>query len=665
MNQSKMTCRFPAPESGKSMFPRGAGESTLRQARRMLLDRGELPGGLVDDLVARSWRRSFNAGLVPGGRLIETPQLSRVEIARVAHRHQELITNARPVMEYLHAQTHGSGSMVILADECGVLLHALGDADFLSRAERVALMPGATWDEQYRGTNAIGTALAEGTPVVVQGAEHYLERNAFLTCAAAPVISPDGRLLGVLDISGEHRNRHPHTFGLVRAGAQMIENRLFDLRHGDGVRLHFHPLAEGIGSVAEGVAALSEDGRIVGANQAGLALLGLAPQDLGSTLLERVLDMRMADLMDLGRHAGLQPRLVNRLFGGRLYLRVEPGRRPLALLVEPARILPVRDQLAHLDTGDGRMHAAIERARKVLAKPIPILLQGESGVGKELFTRAMHESGPRRDQPFVAVNCAAIPESLIEAELFGYAPGAFTGARRQGSPGRIREANGGTLFLDEIGDMPMAMQARLLRVLQERQVTPLGGGQTVPVDFALVCATNRNLKREMETGRFRQDLYYRINGLTLALPALRERSDLATLVTRSIEDVAPGRGLRLGATLAAHFAEYAWPGNLRQLDNAIRTACALVDEDETVITWRHLPDDLFAELHRDSPDAPEADPAATGNLRAFSDLVIGHTVRSSGGNMSEAARRLGISRNTLYRRLKRSRSQAMPKSHTE
>ena len=208
--------------------------------------------------------------------------------------------------------------------------------------------------------------------------------------------------------------------------------------------------------------------------------------------------------------------------------------------------------------------------------------------------------------------------------------------------------------------MPLAMQARLLRVLQERQVTPLGGGSTVPVDFALVCATNRNLKREMEAGRFRQDLYYRINGLTLALPALRERSDLSTLVARSIEEMAPGRRLTLGATLAAHFADYAWPGNLRQLDNAIRIACALVDDDETVITWRHLPDDLFAELRTSGPDHPDLDAPATGNLRVLADTVIGQAVRTSGGNMSEAARRLGISRNTLYRRLKRGTFQPFP-----
>ncbi len=642
-----------APDTGgekMTVTPR-APDASLRHARHLLMERGELPSGLIHDLLARSWRRSLEAGLAPIGRLGETPHLSAGELARATDRQQELIANARPVMEYLHAQTRDSGSMVILSDERGVLLHALGDADFLSRAERVALTPGASWHERYRGTNAIGTALAEGVPVVVHGAEHYLERNGFLTCAAAPIAAPDGRLLGVLDISGEQRSRHPHTFGLVRAATQMIENRLFDARHGDDVRLRFHPLAEGIGTIAEGVAALSADGWIVGANPAGLALLGIAAADLGATPLGRLLDVRMADLIDRERRHPGRPLLIDRQCGGRLFVRVEPGRRTLP--PTPARPTSPGDALATLDSGDERLRAAIERARKVLGKPIAVLLQGESGVGKELFARAMHDSGPRRGKPFVAVNCAALPENLIEAELFGYTPGAFTGARREGAPGRIREADGGTLFLDEIGDMPLPLQGRLLRVLQERQVQPLGGGRPVAVDCALVCATHRQLKTEMEAGRFRADLYYRINGLTLALPALRERGDFAALVARLIAQAAPGHDLALDAALAAAFADYPWPGNLRQLANAVRTACALLDDGETLIGWRHLPDDLMEELRPPRQCAVPASADATDNLQTLSAAAIGRAVQAACGNMSEAARRLGISRNTLYRRLKR------------
>ncbi|MFI4940587.1 MAG: sigma-54-dependent Fis family transcriptional regulator, partial [Burkholderiales bacterium] len=444
-------------------------------------------------------------------------------------------------------------------------------------------------------------------------------------------------------------------FGLVRAAAQMIENRLFDARHGDAVRLHFHPLAEGIGTVAEGVAALSEDGWIVGANQAGLALLNLAPADLGATPLTRVLGLRIGDMIDWARRRSGQPLLVERARGGRLFVRIEPSRRPLTVVSS----LTPRDALTAFDTGDACMRAAIDRARRVCGKPIPLLLQGESGVGKELFARALHEAGPRHAKPFVAVNCTALPETLIEAELFGYEPGAYTGARREGTPGRIREAHGGTLFLDEIGDMPVLLQGRLLRVLQERQVTSLGGGKAVAVDFVLVCATHRDLKTEMAAGRFRTDLYYRINGLTLTLPPLRERSDFQILVTRLIEEVAQGRNIVLDADVAQAFSNYRWPGNLRQLANALRTACALLDDDGIRIGMHHLSEDLVGELQSQAP-RQRAFPT-TENLQVLSDAMIDHAIISSGGNMSEVARRLGISRNTLYRRLKRSKAKRLPK----
>jgi transcriptional regulator with PAS, ATPase and Fis domain len=314
------------------------------------------------------------------------------------------------------------------------------------------------------------------------------------------------------------------------------------------------------------------------------------------------------------------------------------------------------DALAELDTGDTVFRAAITRARKLLGKPIAILLQGESGVGKEVFARAAHQSGPRGEQPFVAVNCAALPETLIEAELFGYQSGAFTGARREGAPGRIREAHGGTLFLDEIGDMPLALQARLLRVLQERVVVPLGGGKPVPVDFCLVCATHRDLPTEIAAGRFREDLYYRLNGLTLRLPPLRERSDLGPLLERELQSLVPDRAVTVAPDLLQALHGYRWPGNVRQLFNALRTACALLDDGESVIRWEHLPDDLLQALQPNaSPAVADASPTGSGDdamadLRALSRQTIERTVLRCEGNLSEAARLLGISRNTLYRK---------------
>ena len=292
----------------------------------------------------------------------------------------------------------------------------------------------------------------------------------------------------------------------------------------------------------------------------------------------------------------------------------------------------------------------------MVAKPIPVLIQGESGVGKELFARALHASGPRHTAPFVAINCGAIPESLIESELFGYVAGAFTGARKEGSLGRLREAEGGTLFLDEIGDMPLPMQTRLLRVLQERTVTPVGAGKDVAVDFALVCATHSKLAEAAERGSFRQDLYYRINGLTVQLPALRERSDFVALTERLLADLSPEREVQVAPELLARLSAHAWPGNLRQYASVLRTACAMLLDGEDTLDWAHMPDDLVEALQVGAAVkrvlVEPAAPQAPQSLQALGHAAIQQALESARGNVSLAARQLGISRQTLYRKLR-------------
>jgi len=309
------------------------------------------------------------------------------------------------------------------------------------------------------------------------------------------------------------------------------------------------------------------------------------------------------------------------------------------------------DALAALDSGDRRWRDAADKVRRVLDKSIPILIQGESGTGKEYLARAAHQSSRRANGPFVAINCGAIPEHLIEAELFGYAGGAFTGAKRSGSVGRLREAHGGTLFLDEIGDMPLPMQTRLLRVLQERSVTPLGGGAPVAVDFSLLCATHCKLREEAEKGLFRSDLYYRINGLTVQLPALRERSDFHVLVERILQGLDGRRELQLAPALMEQLQQYAWPGNLRQLTSVLHTASALLDADENYIDWQHLPDDIAEALLVTPRPAQHPSSEPVQNLKELSRTAIEQALERSRGNISLAARTLGISRQTLYRKM--------------
>lgn len=625
----------------------------LRQARSHLLEHGDCPPGSIDERVARSWRRSLDAGLLPTGRLTDNEHSSGSNLRHALACNHDLLAHSRPVMEYLFEQVRHSHSMVILADKRATLMHTLGDVDFLSKAERVALATGSSWQEQHRGTNAIGTALAEASSVEIHGAEHFLERNGFLTCAAAPIMSAAGELMGVIDISGDQRSRHPHTLGLVSMAARMIENRLVIDACRRHIRLHLHAHPEGIGSVAEGIIAISEDGWIVGANRTGLAMLRLTPADLGATPLSRSIDVRFEELLARHKRRPDQPTQVRLHDGNTLFVQVYAEQAALTV-TQPvsSTITTPNDALARLDTGDLRWHSATEKARRIAGKPIPLLIHGESGVGKELFARAVHDSGPRSDGPFVAINCAALPENLIEAELFGYSPGAFTGAKREGYIGRLREAHGGTLFLDEIGDMPLSMQTRLLRVLQERQVSPLGGGRAVDVDFALICATHCKLREEADQGIFRSDLYYRINGLTVNLPALRERSDFQALTERLLAYLNPEREIYLAPDLLAQLSRHPWPGNLRQYSSVLRTASAMLDQHEDHIDWQHLSDDLIEELTAIPKSIVlSTTHAPSQNLEELSRSAIRQALESSNGNISEAARRLGISRQTLYRKL--------------
>jgi transcriptional regulator of acetoin/glycerol metabolism len=625
---------------------------TLRQARLYFLEHGNCPPGAIDERLARSWRRSLTAGLTPTGRLETPDNLESRTLTQLRLKHQELLAHSRPVMEYLFDQVRYRQTLVILAGPCGTLIHTHGDPFFLNKTERVALACGASWGEDLRGTNAIGTALAELAPVEVHGAEHFLERNGFLTCAAAPIMSGTGQLLGILDISGEHSQGHPHSLGLVSTAARMIENRLLMASSRRAIRMHLHAHPEGIGTIAEGILVLSEDGWIVEANRRALALLNMSADRLGATPLDRLMDVRLDDLMSRYRRRPDQPVQVYLHDGRALFAQVHQDPSNFRThSVSASRTTPA-DALSRLDTGDIRSRVAADKTRRVLDKPIPLLIQGESGVGKEWFARAAHDSGPRRNGPFVAVNCAALPEPLIESELFGYAPGAFTGARREGRLGLLREAHGGTLFLDEIGDMPLGLQARLLRVLQERQVVPLGGGRPVPVDFSLICASNRKLRDDAEKGRFRSDLYYRINGLTVELPPLRERTDFEALTEKLLAEIEPDRELHLAPAVLAAFSRHRWPGNLRQYASVLRTACAMLEPDEQTIEWQHFADDFLEELHQVAQYAPSArQQRPPQNLEELSRSAIQQALESNRGNISKAARMLGISRQTLYRKI--------------
>jgi transcriptional regulator of acetoin/glycerol metabolism len=620
-------------------------------------------GSMLSPCLLNAHRRSHSYGVAPS--CAPEAELPSPAAMQDLLGHNQLLTlQARPVMETLCKQIAGSASMVLLSNPQGTILHALSDADFLARANQIALRPGITWSEQARGTNAIGTALAEDHALLVHASEHYLQANHVLTCACAPIHDAQGKIIGALDVSSDHRQPHTHTLALVRMSALMVENHLFLHSHEHSVCLHFHVSQEYVGTLCEGLAAFAPDGRFLAANRNGQQLLGLSQPKLTGHSLSSLFGLDMAELLDHLRRHGSDLLALQLHRGTRVLVRAQfdlprcwPAtsrpRPPTRPLLQSAPATPDKGFAPLLRNQESKLLQAVSRARKVLPHPdISLLIQGETGSGKEFFAQALHAESPCSAGPFIALNCAAIPETLIESELFGYEEGAFTSARRKGHTGKIVQAQGGTLFLDEIGDMPLPMQGRLLRVLQEHRVTPLGGSRDIPVDLRVISATHRYLPELIARGQFREDLYYRLNGLTLRLPALRERSDLALLIPQLLTERCLELGLpviALEPKLRELLLSHPWPGNFRQLNNVLRSAL-LMSDGAARLELEHLPEDFWP-----APSVPHgaAQPAAPAqqpaSLQQNSSDLIHATLQRCDGNVSAAARALGISRNTVYR----------------
>ncbi|MBN3762110.1 sigma-54-dependent Fis family transcriptional regulator [Burkholderia sp. Ac-20365] len=605
--------------------------------------------------------------------------LTHGELRMKLEQNRVLCAHATPVMETLREQIANTQSMIVLTDAQGLILHSIGDDDFLQRAEKVALKAGANWAEERQGTNAIGTAIAERSATVVHGDQHYLAANRFLTCSSVPILDPYGDLVGVLDVTGDHRSYHQHTMALAKMSVQMIENHLFTNTFRNTLQIAFHGRPEFLGTLMEGIMAFTCDGRFLSANRSAQFQVGLPLAAMRAHTLSSLFGLTTPQLIERlrasqGHHITLDLNNGTVVCANVEFRRPTLGseapwpvdtaaayERPVAARVQPVKTVSqgnAPSRLDCLDTGDPQVSAVVAKVRKVIGKDIPILITGETGTGKELLAQAIHNDSPRRAGPFVAVNCASIPENLIESELFGYEEGAFTGARRKGSIGKLLQANGGTLFLDEIGDMPYPLQVRLLRVLQERVVDPLGSSKSVPVDIAIICATHRNLREMIVQNRFREDLYYRLNGLVVKLPPLRERSDLAAVIEKMIQLMPPdeiaGAPLSVCDEVKALFEQCAWPGNFRQLGNLLRTAAAMVDDDGQ-IRREHLPEDFFDDLRtRPAPSAQAASdplPLHGARLQDVQASAIAAAVARHNGNVSAAARALGISRNTVYRKM--------------
>ncbi|EEG09887.1 sigma-54-dependent Fis family transcriptional regulator [Pseudogulbenkiania ferrooxidans] len=621
------------------------------------------------DLIKRSWSRCVHDyGLDPAAR-----RHARILTAHELRDHREQAEDflhvARAGMEQLYKRVSSLGYVLLLTDAQGVTIDYIGNDALETDLKKAGLYLGADWNEEHAGTCAVGTCIVEQAPLTCHREDHFDATHITLSCNSAPLFQPDGEFMGVLDVSmlasPQARESQHLALHLTLLYAQLIEDANF-LRHfANRWILRLGTAAALVDVCGELMLAFDADGVVVGANSGARQRLGrMQANDAGGGLIGHLLTdifrCSMDDIRQLARTPALGDAALLATFDHDLFHAsvIPPRIAPRPAVSATAREsvpLPACPALDRLAGDDRQMQRILEQSKRLVNKGVNILIHGETGTGKEVFAKALHESSERAARPFIAVNCAAIPDSLIESELFGYAPGTFTGARSKGMKGLIQQSDRGTLFLDEIGDMPLHLQTRLLRVLSEREVLPLGADKPVRVELTVIAASHRDLRKLIAGGQFREDLYYRLCGATLFLPPLRERQDKRYLIERLFAEEAAqsGQSPVLAEAALACLMDYPWPGNVRQLRNVLRFALALSDGGS--VELGDLPHELMEgrppleeTLTPPKAEREESLPAALDEAG----LLLA-ALRRNKWNVTAAAAELGICRATVYRHMKK------------
>ncbi len=623
--------------------------------------KGDITG--LNTEVAASWVRSKNACVDPFG---TTCIVDKKTISELRRKNQLLLDVVLPFVELIDSFIQNTGFMITLVDKDGFILDVKGDRHALEQAKTSSLVIGSNRSEAEAGTNAISLALIENKPVQIAGPQHYRKFYHEWTCSAAPIHDTYGNLIGVLNLSGHRSLLHKHTLGMVASLVQAIEREFHIREKNSKLRLTNERLKAVIDSVSEGVVAIDKSGVIIESNSKFKKMFRLGESELQESKFPEIFkkDSLLLDVFKTGqeffdREENLSTRTVNisSLVTGRKIMN-EHGEvaSVVGIIKEKKEVYRLVNRLTgakavfHFESiihKDPQMAKTIAIAQTVAGSDTRVLLEGESGTGKELFAQAIHNASPRCSGPFVALNCSAIPRELIESELFGYAEGAFTGAKKGGKPGKFELADGGTLFLDEINSMPLEMQVKLLRVLQQNEITALGGTQAIPVDVRIIAASNKSLETLVNEGRFRLDLFYRLGVVVLKIPPLRERiEDIPLLFAHLLQKMAASANRNITYSpeeLVPMLCAYEWPGNVRELENYIERAVVLARGG--ILTPEHFPDRMTVKIAGNNED--------TINYLAIKEReAIQKVLAIHNGNISKAAKTLGISRNTLYTKIK-------------
>jgi len=653
----------------------------LAKVWEQFVNTGLLDADKVSATIGESWQRCREAGVDPytGG---VCPLMQGQELEELLTQKGDLISITRPFMENLYNFVAGSGFMVILSDEQGRILDALGDEYINAKSREINLVPGGTWLERETGTNGIGTALVVKRPVQISGPEHYCQKIHAWTCSAAPVFDDSGSIIGALQMSGPSEASHKHTLGMVVAAVKAIEEQLRVQQKNRELILVNSRLNNIFHTMSDGVIIIDNHGIIDQVNPAAERNLGKSKYKLKGVHIEEVFHNvpKIHDLLHSNKSfsnievmAEMDKGGTHCLISGEAITNEHGGYMGGAIIINPInKIKKLVNRFSGAEAqfefkniiGSGpELQEAIRVASLAAESESNVLLEGESGTGKEVFAQAIHNRSRRRDGPFVAVNCAAIPRELMGSELFGYVEGAFTGAYRGGRPGKFELASGGTLFLDEIGDMTQGKQGSLLRAIQEKQIVRIGGDKVIPVDVRIICATNKNLRAEVEKGNFREDLYYRLNVITIKLPPLRNRrEDITQLFDYFLDEISRRLNIQIDQydpDIIQALKRYDWPGNTRELQNVVERMLCVAQGNK--LSMRDLPSEIVSR-----PTVIGDDPASDEtiinvgkqrerrkqDIAAAENQEIVELLERYGGNISSVAKEMGISRNTLYRKIR-------------
>ncbi len=620
-------------------------------------------GAAVKQYIKLSHERCIKKGITPDS-VYSRRVLDGEVLNQKLEYNKELIKTAEPFLNHLYNFVRGTDFFAILNDGEGCILSVVGDEGILSEANRLKMIPGAYMDEESIGTNAMSVVLSEGIPVQVSGKEHYIKSYHQWTCSAAPIKDPSGKLIGIIDLTGYSKNVHPHTLGIVVAAANAIERMLEVNRINSMLTISKQHIESIFNSISSGILTSDLSGNITSINKQIVKMFGYSEYELKKmkawSLVEgwdEVVNVLLARESYIDKDTNVKARSNKTQFTLTAYPIYNTDKEIVEIIHIFYELKKSRKLAGKILSGQaiytfdkiiGKNEAfqkTIEYAKKIADSSSTVLITGESGTGKEVFAQAIHNHSIRKDEPFIAVNCGAIPRTLIESELFGYEEGAFTGAKKGGNAGKFELADEGTIFLDEIGEMPIDMQIKLLRAIEEGVITRIGSHKQIPVNVRIIAATNKDLLKEVEKGNFRKDLYYRLNVLPIYLLPLRERKDDIPLLVEFYMDKTSKRLNKRSVKIAAEHMEFLknhdWQGNVRELENFIELAVNTEVLNTSFLNGKQ-------EEHTNNSTA-----SAKLSMEQVEKNHILSMLRECDGNVTAAAKILGIGRNTLYRKLEK------------